>query len=354
MARDARLTPTQRDHAVPTKPAPVRRHVTPALAPPWTGLQVPVRPRSGTASTCPDLSARSRAPSEASFGTAGARPTPPGIREPAREFLHHPAPLPDVRGQQRAGHQPSAHPRSPLRQPGDPGEPAASLNVGPAGPTFDQQPAPSHAPAVLFDLDGTLVDSFALIAASFAYAVREVLGREPTEEELYRRWGAPLRVRAHEVAPDRTEELVTAYERYYDARHHELLRPFPGVPEMLRALRAKGACLAVVTSKRRRRALQTLSALALSDLFGCVVAEDDVRNPKPAADPLYRALQQLGVPRERAWLVGDAPLDILAARAAGVRAIAALWGTRERDALLALRPDYVATIPSDVLAAVFG
>jgi len=207
--------------------------------------------------------------------------------------------------------------------------------------------------AVLFDLDGTLVDSFALIAASFAHAVREVLGRDPTEAELYHRWGAPLRARAEAVAPGRAAELARAYERYYDA-HQDQVAVFPGVPEMLQALREHEVRLGVVTSKRRHRAVRTLEAVGLADLFDCVVAEEDAIRPKPAPDPVRGALRALGVSPQGAWMVGDAPFDVLAARSAGVRSVAALWGTREREELLALGPDYVATEPSEVVAAVLG
>lgn len=206
---------------------------------------------------------------------------------------------------------------------------------------------------MLFDLDGTLVDSLALITASFARAVREVLGREPTEAELYQRWGAPLQARAEAVAPARAAELVRAYERYYDA-HQDQVAVFPGVLEMLQALREHRVRLAVVTSKRRHRAVRTLQSLGLAGLFDCVVAEDGTTRPKPAPDPVCRALRTLGASPERAWMVGDAPFDILAARGAGVRSVAALWGTRERDELLALRPDYVAAAPPEVVAAVLG
>lgn len=208
--------------------------------------------------------------------------------------------------------------------------------------------------AVLFDLDGTLVDSFSFIAECFAHAVRQVLGRDPTPEELVREWGAPLRVRAAAVAPHRWEELVAAYERHYDGHSHRTLRAFPGVSEMLACLRGAGVRLAVVTSKRRPRALRTLQAAGLATFFDCVITDDDAATPKPSPDPVRLALDRLAVPPARAWMVGDAPFDVLAGRAAGTRTVAALWGTRDREGLLAVQPDYAAVEPPDVVTAVLG
>ena len=82
------------------------------------------------------------------------------------------------------------------------------------------------------------------------------------------------------------------------------------------------------------------------------ISAEDVRVPKPAPDPVVAALQRLRVTPAEAWMVGDAAFDILAARGAGVRSVAAMWGAREREALLAARPDYVVACPGDVVSLV--
>ena len=202
--------------------------------------------------------------------------------------------------------------------------------------------------AVIFDLDGTLIDSFALIEASYRHAARIVLGRTLSEDEVVARWGEPLVVRAAHLAPGRTEELIAAYTAYYDTHHDSLCRPFPGVPEMLAALAARPCRLAVATSKRRRSTAQALERCGLGSWIQAAVSAEDVRHPKPAPDAVVEALARLGVVPSAAWVVGDAAFDIEAARGAGVRSVAAMWGTRERAAVLAARPDYVATRPDDV------
>jgi len=206
--------------------------------------------------------------------------------------------------------------------------------------------------AVLFDLDGTLIDSFALIAASYRHAARTVLDRTLTEEEVVARWGEPLVVRAAHLAPHRTEEFVAAYTAYYDAHHDPLCRPFPGVPQMLAALASRGCRLAVVTSKRRRSTRQALERCGLASWIEAAVCAEDVRVPKPAPDPVVEALQRLRVTPSEAWMVGDAAFDILAARGAGVWSVAAMWGAREREALLAARPDYEVACPGDLVSLV--
>jgi pyrophosphatase PpaX len=202
--------------------------------------------------------------------------------------------------------------------------------------------------AVVFDLDGTLIDSFALIATSYRHAARMVLGRILTEEEVVARWGEPLAVRAAHLAPGQTEAFIAAYTAYYDAHHDPLCHPFSGVPEMLATLASRGCRLAVATSKRRRSTLQALERCGLGSWIQTAVCAEDVRMPKPAPDPVAEALARLGVAPPAAWMVGDAAFDIQAARGAGVRSVAAMWGTRERETLLAARPDYVAMRPDDV------
>ncbi|HXF82672.1 MAG TPA: HAD-IA family hydrolase, partial [bacterium] len=184
--------------------------------------------------------------------------------------------------------------------------------------------------AVLFDLDGTLLDSFALITAAFRAACREVLGREPSAHEVLERWGQPLAMRFAALAPDRVESLVGAYSRVYEAAAAALLRPFPGVPALLDRLADAGLRLAVVTSKRRHAALRDLARCGLLDRFHAVVASEDAPAVKPAPDPVRAALSDLRTEAVRSWMVGDAALDIAAGRAAGTRTIGALWGARDR------------------------
>ena len=209
--------------------------------------------------------------------------------------------------------------------------------------------------AVLFDLDGTLIDSFALITEAFRFAVRTVLKREASDEEVLTRWGEPLRIRLGSIADaEQIPALSDAYTAAYQEHHHRLAAPFPGVQQMLEQVRGLGCRLAVVTSKRRRSTYHDLEAFGLDRYFDAAVTSEDVTLFKPAPEPVAEALRRLGAAQEGTLMVGDAVFDILAGKAAGVHTAAALWGTREREAALDAGPDHVAERPEDVVSLVSG
>ena len=209
--------------------------------------------------------------------------------------------------------------------------------------------------AVLFDLDGTLIDSFALITEAFRFAVRTVLKREASDEEVLTRWGEPLRIRLGSIADaEQIPALSDAYTAAYREHHHRLAAPFPGVHQMLEQVRGLGCRLAVVTSKRRMSTYHDLQAFGLDRYFDAAVTSEDVTLFKPAPEPVAEALRRLGVAQESALMVGDAAFDILAGKAAGVHTVAALWGARQRAAALDAGPDYVAERPADVVSLVSG
>lgn len=213
---------------------------------------------------------------------------------------------------------------------------------------------PVRPAALLFDLDGTLIDSYDLIASSFRHACRTVLDRDLSDGEVEARWGEPLAARFSAVDPGRVAQLVEVYTAYYDTEHSRLSRPFPGVYDMLAQLARRRFSMAVVTSKRRRSTVQALEAFRLAPFIRIAVTSEDVPAPKPAPDPIIEAARRAGARVESVWMIGDGAFDIAAAKAAGAVSIAALWGTREREALLAGGPDYVVERPEEVVALASG
>jgi pyrophosphatase PpaX len=202
-------------------------------------------------------------------------------------------------------------------------------------------------PVVLFDFDGTIVDSGAIILASFRHASREVLGEEvPDLQVRAMLGGASLHEQMAAIAPTRVEELVAAYRRH-NAPLHDELECCAGMLDVLDRLHAEGRRLGIVTAKRHETVELAFARLPLRDYFEVIVGADDTERHKPDPEPILFALERLGARAEDAAYVGDSPFDVGAARAAGVHAIGVTWGgihpLEDADALV--------STPEELLAA---
>lgn len=197
-------------------------------------------------------------------------------------------------------------------------------------------------PVVLFDLDGTVIDSGAIILASMRHAAKEVLGAEPSDELLMAAVGGPgLEAQMHALAPDRVEELVTVYRAHNEPLHDELACCV-GIDDLLVRLKDEGRRLGLVTAKRRATVELAFNVLPLRELFETVVGGDETKAHKPDPEPLLLAAERLNVDPTTCAYVGDSPFDIRAAKAAGMFAIAVTWGgIHDRAKLEAEDPDAI-------------
>ncbi|MBA2642774.1 MAG: HAD-IA family hydrolase [Actinobacteria bacterium] len=206
-------------------------------------------------------------------------------------------------------------------------------------------------PVVLFDLDGTLIDSGPIILASMQHAVRTVLGREIPPEELGLTIGGQgIVAQMQAIDADRADQLLEAYKEHNDGLH-ETLEAFDELLALLPALKAEGRKLGIVTAKRHRTVALALDRFpALEADFDVVVAHEDTERHKPDPDPVLLAIERLGgTPGESAY-VGDSPFDIQAAKSAGAFAIAVSWGgIHPDDRLLSEEPDAFVHSPQELL-----
>ncbi len=196
--------------------------------------------------------------------------------------------------------------------------------------------------AILFDLDGTLVDTVPFILAAVRHAFQG-LARCPSDAEWIAGIGTPLRVQLEQFAEraDQVDELLSRYRTFWLAEHDHRTRCFPGALETVARLAGRGHAMAVVTAKVEEGAHRTLRLTGLDAHMAAVIGADSCARSKPHPEPVLLALDRLGRRAAEALMVGDSPHDLAAARAAGVRTVAALWGACARDVLEAAGPDHV-------------
>lgn len=203
---------------------------------------------------------------------------------------------------------------------------------------------------MLFDLDGTVVDSGAIILASMRHATREVLGREYADEELLRAVGGPgLESQMAALAPERVDELVRVYRMHNEPLHDEL-EACAGIEDVLVRLKEEGRRLGVVSAKRRETVQLAFRRVQVGHLFETVVGGDETERHKPDPEPLLLAARRLRVSPQECAYVGDSPFDVRAAKAAGMHAVAVTWGKiHDRTRLEAEQPDAVVDAAGELL-----
>ncbi|MFE6622229.1 HAD family hydrolase [Streptomyces sp. NPDC057740] len=202
--------------------------------------------------------------------------------------------------------------------------------------------------AVVFDMDGTLLDSVPTVSRAYAEAIRSLGGPPVSPDEVVAGWhvGHTDLVLAHFLGRTCGPAEVERFHAHLDPAVAEL-RPFPGIPALLDEVADAGLRLGVFTAATRRVALSMLAAAGIDARFDVVVAGDEVDRPKPAPDGLLLALRQLGVPAEATAYVGGAEVDLDCANAAGSLGMHARWGAR---AGVRVGAHPVAARPYDVLS----
>jgi len=207
---------------------------------------------------------------------------------------------------------------------------------------------------VLFDLDGTLIDSIELIIDSYLHVVQVHGLPRLSRDEIIEGIGTPLVSVFGRMTDDRDTiaTWIATYREFNLAHHDTRVRAFPGVVEAVRQIHEAGRRLGVVTSKNHAGARRGLSLIGLEGVMDVVIGADDVTRHKPHPEPVLRALAELGAPADDAVFIGDSHHDIESGRAAGVHTIAVTWGPISRERLALAMPDQLCASPAELLGAV--
>lgn len=208
---------------------------------------------------------------------------------------------------------------------------------------------------ILFDLDGTLLDTNRMIIESWKHTHRQLKQIEKDEAEIIATFGEPLKQTLASEFPDvPVEKSAKIYREFQAGRFFEMLDIFPGIPEMLEALKTKGYQMGVVTSRLKESSIRGLQKYDLLPYFDGIVTADDCDKHKPDPEPILKALEMLGAKPEETVMVGDSIFDIGCAQNAGTRSVYVAWSITQPDFAGDVKPDYIAHSAREIVDIIAG
>jgi pyrophosphatase PpaX len=206
---------------------------------------------------------------------------------------------------------------------------------------------------ILFDLDGTLLDTNELIFQSFLHALQVHELSPVSREDVIGQMGRPLREMIALFSKRiEVDDIVATYREFNLRKHDETVLIFPAVKETLAALHTQGLKLGVVTSKIRLTVARGLDLFDLMPYLSTIVTSDDVIEPKPHPESVLLALSRLNAKPENTLMVGDSQYDLLAAQGAGVRSAGVAWSLQGEAHLRQFNPAYILQDMSNLLEIV--
>ena len=208
--------------------------------------------------------------------------------------------------------------------------------------------------ALLFDFDGTLLDTNELIVQTFMHIFDEKFPGQFSTQDCLKFIGPSLKQTFDELTPGETEEMIKKYKEWNTAHHDELVKGYDAVVETLEQLRNEGIKLAIVSTKSREGLAHGIKVLGAEHLFEVIISMDEVTHVKPHPEPVLLALEKLGVSKEEAIMIGDNSHDIEGGQNAGVRTAGVAWSAKGESYLQQFHPDYMLHHMSDLLEIVKG
>ena len=193
---------------------------------------------------------------------------------------------------------------------------------------------------IIFDIDGTLTSTNELIFASFNYIAEKYLHKQFTDEEISAMFGPTEDVILKQWCPDNYEEARKDYYNFYE-QNHSMAALYPGIIEILDILKKRKVLISIYTGKGREASIITLKKLRIYDYFDLIITGDEVKEHKPSPEGITLFLEKFNLPKDKVLMVGDAPADHKASRAAGVKVASVIWDAYAKKAVIKLSPDYL-------------
>jgi HAD superfamily hydrolase (TIGR01549 family) len=193
---------------------------------------------------------------------------------------------------------------------------------------------------IIFDIDGTLTSTFDLIFASFNYVMKKYLNKNYSNEEITGLFGPTEDQILDELCGENSGKAKEDYYNFYSENHH-MADLYPGIKEILEYIKSKNVYLSIYTGKGRKAAAITLKKLEIFDYFDLMISGDEVKEHKPSPEGIELFINKFKIPKEKVLMIGDAPSDIKAARAAGVEVASVLWDSYSKEQVLKLNSDYI-------------
>ena len=207
---------------------------------------------------------------------------------------------------------------------------------------------------VLFDFDGTLIDTNDLITRSLTETARKFLNIDLSKQDVKAILGMTLEEQMKYMSQTMWQQMLAYYKEFYKSNHDMMIKEFPGIRHMLHSLKAHGCKTAIVSSKGRNGIKRGLEYLQLEGYIDVVISAYDVKNCKPHPEPALKALELLEGQSDPALMVGDSTYDILCAKNSGISSVLVGWSIFPKAEILRLNPDFVAKTPEDLVKIVLG
>ena len=201
---------------------------------------------------------------------------------------------------------------------------------------------------IIFDIDGTLTETNELIYATFNHVIGKYLNTTYTSQEITALFGPTAETIIRDLIKENTEEAVEDYFNFYESNHFSMAKVYDGISEIIIGIRNLGIPLSIYTGKGRRSSMITLKQAGLIDYFDMIVTGDDIADHKPSPEGVDMFVEKFGLTREKVLMIGDAPADVKAARATGIKIASVLWDSYAKEEVMKMGSDYYFNTVEDI------